>query len=105
MLWNRAKAVDYFKSQYNRYNPEQYRFRPNAHEFSGVHDTELALQKLYLECASACAEKQTLLSRLNHLAQYGAEDKRAYNSAEYKGIIKLEALEILKKIENGSLFF
>jgi hypothetical protein len=105
MFWDRARAVDYFMSQYNRYDPEQYTFRPNAHEFSGVHDTELALQKLYLECASACAEKQTLLSRLNQLAKYGAEDTRAYNSAEYKGIIKLEASEILKKIETGFLSF
>lgn len=105
MSWNREKAVDYFMGQYNRYNPEQYRFRPNVHELRGVYDTELALQKLYLECASSCIDRQTLLTKLDRLAKYGCEDLKAYNPAEYKGIIKLEASEIKRKIEAGFLSF
>jgi hypothetical protein len=105
MSWNRAKAVDYFMRQYNKYDPEQYRFRPNAHELSGVHDTELALQKLYLECASACEDKQTLLTKLGGLAKSGAEDRRAYHPAEFKSVVKLEAAEIKRKIETGLISF
>jgi hypothetical protein len=105
MTWNREKVVDYFMSQYGKYNPDQYKFRANAHELSGLHDTELALQKLYLECASAAFEKRSLLAKLDQLIKYGADDMKAYNSAEYKSMLKLEAVEIKKKIENDSLFF
>ena len=104
MLWNREKAVDYFMSQYARYDPEKYTFRPNRLELTGSYDAELALQKLYMECASAAGDKTSLLTKLEQLARFGAEDARAYNCAEYKSIIKLEASEIKKKVENDSLF-
>ena len=91
--------------QYSKYNPEQYKFRPNAHELYGLHDTELALQKLYMECAMASADKQTLLVRLGQLVRYGAENAKAYNPAEYKGMIRLEASEVKRKIETGLLSF
>ena len=105
MSWNRAKAVDYFIREYSRYDPSQYVFRPNAKELEGVFDTELALQKLYMECAAASEEKETLLSRLNHLARHGAEDPRAHNTREYKSMIQLEAAELIKQIETGKLDF
>jgi hypothetical protein len=105
MTWNREKAVDYFMGQYNKYDPEQYKFRPNVQELHGVYDTELALQRLYMECASAAAERETLLTKLSQLAKYGANDMRAHNLAEYKGIIKLEASEIKRKIEINLLSF
>ncbi|MGZ3836925.1 MAG: hypothetical protein ACXVMS_07000 [Flavisolibacter sp.] len=102
--WDRAGAVDYFMSQYNRYNPSQYQFRAHAREWSGIFDTERALQKLYLECARAAGEKQTLLLKLEELIRHGAEDQQAHNKAEYNSIIRLEASELKKKIENGQLF-
>jgi hypothetical protein len=105
MAWNRTKAVDYFVSQYSKYNPSQYQFRPNANELTGVHDTELALQKLYMECASAAMEKETLLLKLDYLIKHGAIDPKAHNVEEYKSIIKLEAAEIKREIEIGKLIF
>ena len=91
--------------QYNKYNPDQYKYRPNALELKGVYDTELALQKLYTECAASAEDRDSLLSKLDQLIKHGAEDCRAFNCAEYKSIIKLEASLIKRKIEMGILSF
>jgi hypothetical protein len=105
MSWDRRKAVDYFMEQYSRFNPDQYRYRPNAQQLKGVYDTELALQKLYTECAAAAEDRRSLLCKLDQLIKNAAEDNRAFNPAEYKSIIKLEASLIKRKIETGILCF
>ena len=58
-----------------------------------------------MEAAAAAEEKQNLLARLDHLAKYGAEDKRAHNPAEFKGMVKLEAAEIRHQLDTGKLSF
>src|SRR5215203_56999 len=105
MSWDRAKAVDHFMKLYSKYDPDQYKFRHDANNLKGGHDAELALKRLYIECASAAEKKETLLAKLDYLIKHGAEDTKAFNGAEYKSIIKLEASDLHKQIENGSLFF
>ena len=105
MLWDRVKAVDYFMNQYNRYDPGHYQFRHNEQQLTGVYDTELALQKVYMECAAAAVEKQALLTKLNQLIKYGAEDSRAHRPAKFKSIVKFEAAEIKHQLETGKLGF
>ena len=105
MAWDGNKANDYFISLYEKQYPDRYKYKPKNPPYTGLHDIELALQKLYSECASCSFKKESLISTLDYYLKNPPTDNRAYDELEYQEIFLKEAKKIGDQIETGELPF